>query len=369
MSNPLKRVSSLHRRSLKDPVDPPVTKNPAPKITHTPPTPLKNPTSNQNASSSARMVYHTAKGSLDSSTRYRGGMGVVDEEGVTPARASSSVGHNSSSKGKARQGATSSHGHDNQPPLRPGLKSQMSSSARATKHGSFDFERPGWGATAMQRTGSNGTTNSAWSKNSELLGREREKERESTYGPGMAGVGTLQREQSMKRVQEREKMEKERARDKDRLKDKSREKERERPSTADRGTPASSNAPSDQMHGSTSTTGTGPANGKSSSMSRATGRRALLMKTSSGTGVTRLIGLTPAQHPPFSFEPAVPSPTRSTGTASTGTAHEVPLSSSWTSKAEKERERLRDLLVDPDWQRGVDAVRDIRGIDTFPPEI
>ncbi|KAF8913760.1 hypothetical protein CPB84DRAFT_1741689 [Gymnopilus junonius] len=318
VSGPLKHVSSLHRRSLKDPVDPIV----APKIMHTPPTPLKN---TQNASSSARMVYHTAKGSLDSTYKYRTGtMGVVDEEGLTPTRAPSAA---QNFKGKARQGKAQDH----QPLSRSGLKTQLSSAARATKHGSFDFERPGWGASVMQRTGSNGTTNSGWSKNSDILGRERE----STYGPGMAGVGTLQRELSMKRAQEREKMEKERTGDR------RKEKERERPPTSERGTtPGSSNTPSEQ-HGSTSTNGTGPPNGKSSSMSRATGRRALF-KTSSGTGVTRLIGLTSAQHPPFSFEPPVPSPTRSTGTASTNTAHEVPLSSSWNSKAEKERERVRD---------------------------
>ena len=68
-------------------------------------------------------------------------------------------------------------------------------------------------------------------------------------------------------------------------------------------------------------------------MGRATGRRTAQLLP------RRLVGLTSVQHPPFPFEPAVPSPTWSTGTASTGTAHEVTLPAA---RAEKERARLRD---------------------------
>ncbi|KAH9482777.1 hypothetical protein JR316_0004877 [Psilocybe cubensis] len=368
VSAPIKRVTSLHRRSsVKDPTEPPTQSGLAPPkiITHTPPSPARDPGGNSskgingNASGSgthppltaARQGYHATKGSLDSGYRYRGAtMGVVNEEANSAQL--SSAGHY---KGKHREGAISAGVHDSTlsqiPTPRTGLK--MSKTTRATKHGSFDFERPGWGTTAIQRTGSNGTTataNSTWSKNSESANIE--KERESTYGPGLAGVGTLQREVSMKRAQEREEMlklkekrrqvhgtplekEKERAREKHR--------DRERPPTASqRTTPGSTPSGSEHLHGSSSA-----ATGKTSSMSKATGRRGLLYggterKTASGSGVTRLIGLMPSQHGPFSFEPPVPSPTRSTGTASTGTAHEVILSNSWTNKAEKERERVRD---------------------------
>ncbi|PPQ77393.1 hypothetical protein CVT25_010975 [Psilocybe cyanescens] len=370
VSAPIRRVSSLHRRSVKDPMEPQAQSGVAqPKITHTPPTPLRNPSgssskgSNGSASGSgsqppltaARLGYHAVKGSLDSGYRYRGAtMGVVSEE--VYAAQHSSTGHY---KGKSREGASSSAGgHDPSlsqaiPTPRTGLK--MSKATRATKHGSFDFERPGWGVGVMQRAGSNdttGTANSTWSKISETVNKE--KERESTYGPGLAGVGTLQREVSMKRAQEREELlrmkEKRRQvqgtpveRERDRFRGKNRERERP-PTASQRTTPGSTPSGSEHVQASTSA-----ATGKTSSMSKATGRRALLhsgmgleRKTASGSGLTRLVGLMPAQHGPFSFEPPVPSPTRSTGTASTGTAHEVVLSNSWTNKTEKERERVRD---------------------------
>ncbi|KAF8969494.1 hypothetical protein BDZ97DRAFT_1754705 [Flammula alnicola] len=384
VSGPLKRVSSLHRRSLKDPLpDPPLAQTPTqrsgpsppPKIIHTPPTPLKSANTSGSGSASgsgssskgssaqpsvtsARLGYHAAKGSLDSSYRYRGGgpaMGVVDEEGPG-ARGSGAADllspsanrASSSSKGKAREPLAAGEVGQPVPVPRPGAV-KMSNSARSTKHGSFDFERPGWGVLGIQRSGSGGTTGTTASGVSQAgLERHRERERESVYGPGLAGVGTLQRDASMKRGQEREEMlrlknkarkvglaEKERSRDRDKERDKEREKQRTRPSTSQRTTPQGSTTPSDPVHASTST-GASATAGKSSSLSRATGKR---MKPS---GMTRLVGLTAAHHGLFSFEPAVPSPTRSTGTASTGTAHEVTLPPTWAAKAEKERERVRE---------------------------
>lgn len=237
-----------------------------------------------------------------------------------------------------------------QPVPRPPGPIKMSSSARSTKHGSFDFERPGWGAAIIQRTGSNGTSGTGGSRND-----TQSKERESVYGPGLAGVGTLQREASVKRNQEREEMQKtkERARKAaqatviaDKEKD-SRPRVRAAHHPIAQG---SSTTASEHVHGSTSTAGTGAsataaATGKSSSMSKATGRRHHGMKTASGSGISRLIGLT-AQHGPFSFERPVPSPTWSTGTAtSTGTVAHSEVTASWKGrKAEKERERVRDEL-------------------------
>ena len=216
-----------------------------------------------------------------------------------------------------------------EPVPRPNYK--MGSSDRSRKHGSFDFEKSGWAAPQIQRNGSNDTTTSGWSKNTESI----HKERDSTYGPGLAGVGTLQREESVKRAQERE--------EKTRLKNSTR-KQTVPAAKSTNATPHISSKHSDYVHNSTSTTGksnTGtekslPNTGKSSSMSKASGKRALhATRTRSGSGVARFIGLT--QHGPFSFEPAVPSINRSTG--SNGTSHEVQVS--WN-KTEKEKARLRD---------------------------
>ncbi|KJA29906.1 hypothetical protein HYPSUDRAFT_196217 [Hypholoma sublateritium FD-334 SS-4] len=323
------RVSSLHRRSAKDPDRPPAAPTPPPKITHTPPTPIRGGTSTGTVSASTSgsssrtpgstttsgssiptRPGHSAKGSLDSNYRYRGApptMRAVAEEGSPTAPSTSPL-----PKGKSREPIPRLNG------------SKMSSSARATKHGSFDFERPGgWtGAAAMQRSGSGGTTGTSVSGASRRSGVEGARERESVYGPGLAGVGTLQREASMKRAQEREELLKRGRKDKD--KDKDKDKERTRGSTSQRTTP-------DTVHASTSSASA--ANGKASSMGRAAGRRTAQFLPK------RLVGLASAHHPPFPFEPAVPSPTWSIGTASTGTAHEVALPAA---RAEKERARLRD---------------------------
>jgi len=257
-------------------------------------------------------------------------MSVLDEEAV-------------SQKSKSKE----QHLLSSQPVPRPPGPIKMSNSTRSTKHGSFDFERPGWGASIIQRTGSSGT--------SESRNESQSNHRESVYGPGLAGVGTLQREESMKRSREREDLQKtkEQARkatqrsetaDKER-----RSRSRANTSQSQQPTPhGSSTTPSDHVHNSTSTAGTSAstaaATGKSSSMSKATGRQHHGMKTASGSGISRLVGLT-AQHGPFSFERPVPSPNWSTGTAtSTGTvAHSE---ASWKGrKAEKERERVRDEMT------------------------
>lgn len=82
-------------------------------------------------------------------------------------------------------------------------------SHRSTKHGSFDFERPIWNAT-MQRTVSGETAGSGTSTIGTTWGRALDGRiggiRESAMGPGLAGVGTLQRDMSFKRGKEREEM-------------------------------------------------------------------------------------------------------------------------------------------------------------------
>ncbi|CAA7259623.1 unnamed protein product [Cyclocybe aegerita] len=339
VSAPLKRVSSLHRRSVKDPIpDQPqlVLPSSLPKIIHTPPTPAKN--GNGTAESSKLPAptrpghHHAMKGSLDSGIRYRPPMAVLDEE----SRADFSHKDKGRAVDKARE-------NEAQAVPRP-QPIKMSNSARSTKHGSFDFERPGWGAAMMQRTGSNGTTAT---QNTAASGwnQETAKERESKYGPGLAGVGTLQRDMSMKRAQEREeflKREHEKARkwavpsgvD-------SRQKEKERKSHEKEKTAAAAAAAAQQQHsqqttpsGSTSTAGTG----KISSMSKATGKRlGHAHKRASGSGISRLVGI--AHHGLFSFEPPVPSPTLSTG--STGTAHDGVVLVPSADRKDRERERLQ----------------------------
>ncbi|KAF4619405.1 hypothetical protein D9613_005121 [Agrocybe pediades] len=427
---PISRVSSLYRRSTankdkdKDKElpsslaipTPPSPSSPTlpqpPRIMHTPPTPLKSPREsstniNLNASGSgsssqshsqsshlpvpSRPIYHAAKSSLDSSTsyRYRGNtsMGIVSEESpfVSPGPY----------KGKAREGVDPPSSSTNLHLLhsRPSMK--MSSAARATKHGSFDFERPGWGSVAavgspgsnaeavrMQRSGSSGTTGTGTSdRTSEILrekerdAREREKERESTYGPGLAGVGTLQREMSMKRAQEREEMmrrkrreEKEREKEREKEEIRKREEERDRPPTSSQRTTPSA---SDHMHASTSTGGTGTTAKHSSSAGKAAGKR---MQNALGGATKPNLGavsrLRVPHHGLFSFEPPVPSPTRPTITTNTGKVSEVAVG------VKPDREKTPRTSAIPIGRRSNDrppvpvpSVAALYGISSTPPEI
>ncbi|KAF9006528.1 hypothetical protein BDQ17DRAFT_1351902 [Cyathus striatus] len=313
VSAPLRHPSN--RRSIKNSPDSspdtPVASSSArphllgiPAITHTPATPLSSPGNISPVTPrlpSRPSHHHVLKnGSLDAGYRYRGGnMGVVDEED----RAAAVISKSRSLKGKGRE---------IEAVPRTDL-TKISTSARATKHGSFDFERPGWGTTMIQRTGSNGTsgtTGSTWSKS----GDSGPKERESTWGPGLAGVGTLQRDISLKRSKDREDqivMAKE-AR-------KRQETDRDKAIASQRSTPHGSQ--SDHAANSTSTNGTG-ITGKSSSMSRATGKRSMF------SGKSGRLGLS-TQHGLFDFEPPVPSPT--------GSSHDH--SASWNGRGEKDRQK------------------------------
>jgi hypothetical protein len=233
-------------------------------------------------------------------------MGVVNEESKTGPE----LAKNTSVKGKEKM-------TDFSP--RTGFK-KMSNTTRATKHGSFDFERPGWGTLMMQRTGSGGTTTSGWSRES------MQKERESAFGPGLAGVGTLQRDVSVKRGRDRE----EQVKARERAKRLEQSIEKDKIATAQKTPQGSSSAHSDHPGASTSTNGTGHT-GKSSSMSKATGKKSFF--GSSKSGAPRMA----TQHGLFSFEPPV-SPGRST--SSTGTNPEV--SASRGGRVEQEKERLRE---------------------------
>lgn len=205
---------------------------------------------------------------------------------------------------------------------------------RSTKHGSFDFERPGWSvAGAIKRSGSGGTTGSGvseagtgtsgWSRttNGFLSGL-----RESAMGPGLAGVGTLQRDQSLKRAKERDEMIK-RAREDERKRreQENAEKERSQPHrSASRGTPQPD---TDEYGGGTSTS----TNGKSSSLGR---KRGALLRDGSLRSKQRT-------HGRFAFEPPVSSKTRSNKSTSTGGGVDAQLSISWAGGAELQKENTR----------------------------
>ena len=241
-------------------------------------------------------------------------MGVLDEEGT----------------GLSRERAVS-------PPLPPLPKPpgpiKSTSSAKSTKHGSFDFERPASGSAApsvMQRSGSAGTSGTKISAHS--------REKVAAIGPGMAGVGTLQRELSMKRVQQEQLKPKERM---------------DRHPSSQRTTP-------DHVHASTSTNGTGPAK---NSLSKASGKRhahtrGVSGKTGSGSGLSRLVGGHP-QHGLFSFEPPVPTLSSwSTGTggstSTTGTGYGHIQKEEDRERAEREYERVQlEKAKEKERQRGM----------------
>ncbi|KAF9464902.1 hypothetical protein BDZ94DRAFT_451357 [Collybia nuda] len=292
---------------------------PPPKIINTPATPLR---SEPSPRPSTTPVSHAPrlsqrKNSMDSGYRYHANatMGVVDEGTVLN-------GIGLIGKGKERElGSLSVIGLPN-----GGTRSRVHAGgtghpSRSTKHGSFDFERPGWSATgAIQRSGSNGTTGTGTSGTSGGWGRNADNflggARESVMGPGLAGVGTLQREASMKRGKEREEMIK-RAREEERR----RRKGEVHPKEAERGQMG-------QRHRSLQPPQRKPDSednsGKSSSLGKKRGGL-LRVGSTGGKGRATALGLA---HGLFAFEPPVPSPTRSTGSMGTGTG-EAPLSVSW----------------------------------------
>jgi hypothetical protein len=186
-------------------------------------------------------------------------------------------------------------------------KSRANVNVRNTRHGSFDFERQGMGIFGLQRSPSGRIANSVasgWN-----LSGEEVIARESAFGPGLAGVGTAQKEASIKRGKDRETKEKEIRKD-----------------AAKKVTPeAAQKSDASPAHSSNGhqTPPSGTNSAKSSSLGRISGKRFLGKRLSAGRG--------PAQHGLFSFEPPVPSPARST--PSTGTRKEA------SSQAERKEKR------------------------------
>ncbi|KAG5648878.1 hypothetical protein DXG03_000227 [Asterophora parasitica] len=279
---------------------------PSPRITQFPPAPLHPATSPQIKATSS-LGHSSRKGSIDSGRGSRA-------DGFTLATTASSSGH-----GHAR------------------LKLAAGSAHRSTKHGSFDFERPGWsagaGAVQIERAGSVGTARTSTSGRTGTSlgfgwrGDAAAAVRDSAMGPGIAGVGTLQREVSLKRGKEREEMII-RARDEERRRRREENRVREKlPAEKELGvlpenTVSTLTPPADENFPVTST--------KTSSWGR---KRGLLL----GKAKIGSLGLS---HGPFAFEPPVPSPTRSTGSAS-GHGHDTPLSVSWAGEKGRDKDRPR----------------------------
>ncbi|KAF9268185.1 hypothetical protein L218DRAFT_994937 [Marasmius fiardii PR-910] len=230
---------------------------------------------------STRMSHR--KDSLDSTHRYRP-LVIVDEENERESLVVE--GQSSSPKGKGKDiivlpGSVSairvagkrrdSDTSDTRNPSRTRnggvhqtTKSPKQVSIRATKHGSFDFERPSWVTGGLMRS---------------LSGHSRQNGNEESWeGGGSNGNGRTKSRGSEPDHHERKR---------------------------------NGGLPSRQLSQRTPPSKTVTLqtddthrNGKglSSSLGKSSGRRAL------GAGVTRLVGLA---HGPFSFEPAVPSPTLS----------------------------------------------------------
>lgn len=256
--------------------------------------------------------------SFDTGFRYHGTMDVVDEEGRLSRESKdlqiAAVSRYPSLKGKEKELL------DN-PTSRKSF-SRTSRGALNSKHGSFDFERPGLGANALQRSPSNGTSTtvtSAWSRSGETL-----PVRESALGPGLAGVGTMQKDTSVKRGKEREEMAKE-------FKKQARAKKDVVMEDSEPGPPPQMDPPPAHSSNGQQTPLSTTTLGKSPSFSRASARRFF---QSGNRNMT--------QHGLLPFESPISSLTRSTTAA--GAAKEV--SEPWDRRTEqgKEQEKERPVL-------------------------
>ncbi|KAF8076614.1 hypothetical protein FPV67DRAFT_424215 [Lyophyllum atratum] len=299
---------------------------PAPRIGHTPATPLhtERPGTAPQVKASSSLGHASRKGSVDSGRGI--GQPTVDGLGAM--------------NGHTRLRMNNAHGHGH----------------RSTKHGSFDFERPGWSAAAgaIQRTGSGGTTGTGTSETgTSLSGWGRAHDgltggmRESTMGPGFAGVGTLQRSLSLKRGKEREEATN-RAREEERRRRKAepqksvigKEKVAEKemgilpPERSLRSQPSKrAQSPQDTR----APTSTSTATAKSSSW----GKKRGALFGSGGKAKATSVGIS---HGPFAFEPAVSSPTRSTGSVDERTGHSAQLTVSWAGEKGRENSRVKEEL-------------------------
>ncbi|KNZ77159.1 hypothetical protein J132_06154 [Termitomyces sp. J132] len=215
-------------------------------------------------------------------------------------------------------------------------------SHRSTKHGSFDFERPGWN-TVMQRTASLETTGSGTSTTGTHLGRSLDGFiggiRESVMGPGLAGVGTLQRDMSLKRGKERDEMIA-RIKEEERRRRRAEAQDKEKTTAQEFGLlPSKSQSLSPTTRTLSPEDDRAPATGKHSSWSK---KHGTFPEKAKVTTLGASLG-------PFEFEPPVSPPAWSA--TSTGNGHsnckDVPLTVSWASEKGRDKSRTRaDLKRD-----------------------
>ncbi|KAJ3741475.1 hypothetical protein DFH05DRAFT_345716 [Lentinula detonsa] len=261
-----------------------------PRITHTPATPLRSGTAPPRLSQTHR------NDSLDSGYRYRPlVMDMVDEErdpkemdvkgkgkekdelirSRTPSKGKESD-HSSASGHKA---SSANHPHHHHSTRHQAVKPKTSNitSIRSAKHGSFDFERPGWGLGANTVTRSLSGT----SGNSGVTGFSggRYSNRSGETVDTTSRVGDLAKRNKSTGVTTSSK--------------------REEYKSQKRNAPVDDD-PAPPYSPIPASTDAGPGSGLSSSLGRSAGKR---------TGIARLIGLGGhTTHGAFPFEPPVPSP-------------------------------------------------------------
>ncbi|ESK94467.1 hypothetical protein Moror_8125 [Moniliophthora roreri MCA 2997] len=235
-----------------------------PRISYTPPTP------NRPATTPPKMPHRNE--SMDSSYRHRPLL-IVNEEKERESSIGDSKGQNrDASTASKRRGSDASDSRTGSK-MKPGLGGRPVTkqvSIRATKHGSFDFEKPGWSTGGIIARSASGNSGSRYNRSGESLGSAGEgqhpkakvldtPEKKSANGTPTVTFDAWKRQRPHR-------------------------------------TPPLKTVP---LH-SEDSNHRGSGKGHSSSLGKSAGKRTM------GVGVTRLVGLA---HGPFSFEPAVPSPT------------------------------------------------------------
>ncbi|THV08331.1 hypothetical protein K435DRAFT_847203 [Dendrothele bispora CBS 962.96] len=281
--------------------------NHIPRITTTPATPSK-PTS-----TSPRMSHR--KNSLDSSVGYRyRPLVMVDEERASQLDPKGKGKDTTAAKSEKSDASSGSRHHWNGrrgPPV-----ASKPVNIRTTKHGSFDFERPGWG------TG--GVISRSLSANSGSTGHTQCSK--SLDSGGSRGVV---------KVLDKDLLASKKERGTERQKDKA---SRNTGDTSRKTRPSPIRVDEEEAkprHRTASVLGL------SSSLGRSSGKNVL------GSGIARLIG---AGHGPFSFEPPVPSPTYSQH--SHNSHAETAFSDGEVTATEKTKERRRRADKDRTRPRG-----------------
>ncbi|KAL0949304.1 hypothetical protein HGRIS_009381 [Hohenbuehelia grisea] len=261
-----------------------------PKIMHTPATPVKSTASPRRPPGAVRKDSTDSQGSKGWHP-----MAMVDEEGrlglesVDQRTADDRAGRGVRRRDREYRPSSSSGGHTPQMSARSPSNGRPRKKAshiysHGTKHGSFDFERPGWsagGASGMVRSVSGGSTSGGSALSGDTGPRAYTRSKDSLVGGGTAGVGSQSRSTSTRRTP---------------------------PETGilvrRNSTKGKQAAPPESDHtGSSTHTSASGGTGFTSSFGRSSGKRIT-------GGITRLFGGGGggASHGLFSFEPPVPSP-------------------------------------------------------------